>query len=180
MSIFFTSDNHFYHTNIIKYEDRPFNNTEEMNNIMIERWNKKVKPSDSIYIVGDFIFSDGITANNLIKKLNGKKYLVKGNHDLFLKDRDFDKSLLEWVKDYYLLKNNNIKFILFHYPIQVWDCKHHDSIHLYGHVHSNKDNHHPLLAELGNAYNVGVDVNNYEPVALEEILTKLKGRFNLL
>ena len=172
MSIFFTADTHFHHKNIIKYEDRPFTSIEEMNETMIKKWNAKVKPNDSIYIIGDFIFSDGETANKLIKRLNGRKQLIKGNHDSFLRDRSFDRSLLEWVKDYYLLRINNMKFILFHYPIQVWDCKHHDSIHLYGHVHSNKDNHHPLLIELGKAYNVGVDVNNYEPISLEEVLSK--------
>lgn len=170
MSIFFTADTHFCHKNIIKYEDRPFNSIEEMNEIMIKKWNAKVRPTDTIYILGDFIFSDGVTATQLVKRLNGKKYLIKGNHDLFLKDNKFDRSLLGWIKDYYLLKNNNIKYVLFHYPIQVWDCKHYGSIHLYGHVHSN---HHPLLVQLGKAYNVGVDVNNYTPISLEEVLRKL-------
>lgn len=176
MSIFFTADTHFCHKNIIKYEDRPFNSVEEMNEVMIQKWNAKVKPTDSVYILGDFIFSNGITANQLVKRLNGKKYLIKGNHDSFLKDRDFDRSQLEWIKDYYLLKDNNIKYALFHYPIAIWDCKHYDSIHLYGHVHSNKDNHHPLLMNLGNAYNVGVDINNYEPVSINEVLMKINNR----
>lgn len=174
MSIFFTADTHFCHKNIIKYEDRPFNSVEEMNEIMIQKWNAKVKPIDSIYILGDFIFSDGITANQLVKRLNGKKYLIKGNHDSFLKDKSFDRSQLEWIKYYYMLRDNNIKYALFHYPIAVWDCKHYGSIHLYGHVHSNKDSHHPLLINLVNAFNVGVDVNNYEPVNISEILVKAK------
>ena len=176
MSIFFTADTHFYHKNIIKYENRPFKSIEEMNEVMIKKWNTKVKPTDSIYILGDFIFSDGATANQLVKRLNGKKYLIKGNHDSFLRDNQFDRSLLGWIKDYYLLRDNNIKYALFHYPIAVWDCKHYGSIHLYGHVHSNKDNHHPLLINLENAYNVGVDVNNYEPVSINEVLIKKKNK----
>ena len=174
MSIYFTADTHFYHKNIIKYEDRPFNSIEEMNEVMIKKWNVKVKPTDNIYILGDFIFSDGHTANQLVKRLNGKKFLIKGNHDSFLRDNNFDRSLLGWVKDYYLFKDNNIKYILMHYPLAVWDCKHYGSIHLYGHVHSNKDNHHPLLMDLGKAYNVGVDVNNYEPVSVNEILEMVR------
>lgn len=174
MSIFFTADNHFCHKNIIKYENRPFNSIEEMNEVMINKWNAKVKKNDDVYILGDFIFSDGSTANTIISNLNGRKYLIRGNHDSFLKDNVFNRSLFEWIKDYYVLKQNNLKFVLFHYPIQVWDCKHHNSIHLYGHVHSNKENHHPLLVELGKAYNVGVDVNDFEPISLEAVLERFK------
>ena len=76
MSIFFTADTHFCHKNIIKHEDRPFNSIEEMNEIMIKKWNAKVRPTDTIYILGDFIFSDGVTATQLVKRLNGKKYLI--------------------------------------------------------------------------------------------------------
>jgi calcineurin-like phosphoesterase family protein len=143
-----------------------------MNEKMIEKWNKKVAITDQVYILGDFFFGKGEDAEKLIKRLNGQKFLIKGNHDSFLRDK-FNTSCFGWVKDYYVLKQNNTKFVLFHYPIQVWDCKHHGSIHLYGHVHSNKENHHPLLAELGNAYNVGVDVNDFEPISLEEIMKKV-------
>ena len=71
------------------------------------------------------------------------------------------------------LKDNNIKFVLFHFPIQVWDCQHHGAIHLYGHVHSNKNTSHPMEYEIKNSYNVGADVNNYTPIELSEILSKL-------
>lgn len=171
MSIFFTADNHFFHKNMINYEDRPFKSNEEMTEVMIEKWNNKVGKYDSIYILGDFAFGKSYEVKTLLDKLNGHKFLIKGNHDYYIKDKLIEKEFI-WVKDYYMLKHNNMKFILFHYPIYVWDCKHHGSIHLYGHVHSNKDNYHPLLIELGKAYNVGVDVNNYEPVSLEEVLDK--------
>lgn len=172
MSIFLTSDNHFYHKNIIKYENRPFESVEEMNAIMIENWNKKIEKNDEVYILGDFAFTDGKRATELLKTLNGKKYLIRGNHDSFLKDKDFDKAQFEWIRDYYILRYNNYKFILFHYPIQVWDCQHHGAIHLYGHVHSNSEGHHPLLEELVNAYNVGVDVHEYAPKNIEEFIKK--------
>ena len=170
--IFFISDTHFGHKNIIKYEDRPFENIEEMDNEMINNWNKTVDKSDSVYILGDFCFADKNYAINILNKLNGQKFLIKGNHDSIIKDKEV-ASKFGWIKDYYVLKNDKLKFVLFHYPIQVWDCKHHCSIHLYGHVHSNKDNHHPLLENLENAYNVGVDVNNFAPIEINEILEKL-------
>jgi calcineurin-like phosphoesterase family protein len=169
MSIFFTSDTHFYHKNIIKYENRPFNSVEEMNTAMIENWNETVEPNDEVYILGDFAFADGKTVNELLKRLNGKKYLIKGNHDSFLRDKDFDKSLFAWVKDYHVLNYNNHKYVLFHYPIKVWDCKHHDAIHCYGHVHSKMVNHHKFLDDLVNAYNVGVDVNDFTPISIDDL-----------
>jgi calcineurin-like phosphoesterase family protein len=172
MNIYFTADTHFSHKNILKYENRPFQSVEEMNEKMIEKWNMKVTNSDQIYILGDFFFGKGQDAEGLIKRLNGQKFLIRGNHDSFLRDK-FNTSLFGWIKDYFVLRHNNLKFVLFHYPIQVWDCKHHGAIHLYGHVHSNKENHHPLLVELGNAYNVGADVNNFEPISLDEVLQKL-------
>ena len=167
---YYTSDLHLCHTNIIKYENRPFSSADEMNNYIIYKWNNKVKPKDEVYILGDFAFCDGITANALLKQLNGKKYLITGNHDSFLQDKNFDRSLFEWIRDYAKIKDNGEKLILFHYPIAVWDCQHHGSIHLYGHVHSNTAEHHPLLFKLDNAYNVGVDVQDYEPKTLDEIL----------
>jgi calcineurin-like phosphoesterase family protein len=140
-----------------------------MDEKLIENWNRKVKPKDEIYILGDFIFGNGDKANQLVKKLNGKKYLIKGNHDRFLKDKKFDYSLLEWVKDYYVIKQNKLPIILFHYPIARFDRQHYGAIHLYGHIHSR-----PNDLNITNAYNVGVDVNNYEPVSINEVLERVK------
>ena len=165
--LFFTADNHFNHANIIKHENRPFSSVEEMNEVMIEKWNEKVKKNDSIYILGDFVWSK---PSEIIPRLNGKKYLIKGNHD-----KQSNSSYFEWVKDYYRLKYNNDTFILFHYPIFRWDKSHYGSYHLYGHVHS-RESSNDFMNTLDNAYNVGVDVNNYEPVSVEEVLRKLNKR----
>lgn len=166
---FYTSDLHFYHKNIIKYEDRPFSSVEEMNEYLICKWNNKVSDNDEVYILGDFAFCSGTDANKLLDRLKGKKYLIRGNHDSFLSDRGFDKTKFEWIRDYAKITDSGEKVILFHYPIAVWDSQHYGSIHLYGHVHSNKDNHHPLLIKLDNAYNVGVDVCGLEPQTLYEL-----------
>lgn len=172
---FYTSDLHFGHRRILEYESRPFATVEAMDEGLIRNWNAKVKPVDEVYILGDFGFVDGRRANYLLDRLNGRKYLIKGNHDdYFLKDRDFDRSKFEWVKDYAVVHDNKHRICLFHYPIAVWDRQHHNALHFYGHVHSNKDGHHPLLFSLGkNAINVGCDVHNYEPMTLDELL---KGR----
>lgn len=171
---YYIADLHFYHKNIIKYENRPFSSIEEMNEHMISEWNKKVKEKDEVYILGDFAFTNGENANKLLKRLNGKKYLIIGNHDSFLKDKTFDRNLFENIYHYYSMHDGDKFVVLFHYPIAVWDKQHYGAIHLYGHVHSGLDaegtQRHPILPMLENAYNVGVDVIGYAPMTLREIL----------
>ena len=172
MKIFFTSDTHFCHNNILKYESRPFKDINDMNKQMIDNWNNVVSNEDQVYILGDFCFGNKDETIRILKQLKGQKFLVKGNHDHILKDKDV-RDCFAWVKDYYVLKNNNMKFVLFHYPIQVWDCKHHGSVHLYGHIHSNLGNH-SMEYDIKNSYNVGVDVNSFRPIELNEILKKIR------
>lgn len=173
MTNFFISDTHFSHENIIKYENRPFKDTTEMNETMIQNWNNVVKPNDEIYILGDFIFDNKENALDIINRLNGRKYMIKGNHDSILKYKEITDKF-EWVKDYAVLKYNKTKFILFHWPIQVWDCQHHGAIHLYGHIHSNIGDHR-MEHDIPNSYNVRVDVNNFTPISIEKIIKLLEG-----
>lgn len=167
---FYTSDLHLDHKNIIKYESRPFPDIDQMNETIIANWNRRVSPSDEIYVLSDFAFCGGARANALLERLNGTKFLIKGNHDSFLKDRDFDKSKFSWIREYSHIDDGGKTVILFHYPIAVWDRKHYGSIHLYGHIHSNKGVHHPLVERLDNAFNVGVDVNEFMPKTLNELI----------
>jgi calcineurin-like phosphoesterase family protein len=178
---FYTSDLHLGHSKIIEYENRPFNSVEEMNAELIRRWNNKVKKGDEVYVIGDFSFMKGEPTNEVLKQLNGQKFLVKGNHDAFISDKRFDPSGFVWIKDYARVKDNNgpwtngIELVLFHYPIAVWESQHHGCAHLYGHVHGTKHNQHeqaPDVTKLPNAFNVGVDVNDYEPKTIEELIKK--------
>ena len=168
---FYTSDLHFFHTNVLKYESRPFSSIDEMNEALIAKWNSRVSPSDEVYILGDFCFDKkGLRANAVLDRLNGQKFLIRGNHDYFVNAPGFDSSKFIWIKDYARIKDGGHSVILFHYPIAVWDKKHHNSIHLYGHIHSNKGDNHPLQWDLGNAFNVGVDVCDFEPKTLDELI----------
>jgi calcineurin-like phosphoesterase family protein len=134
--IYFTADTHFNHSNVINLCGRPFDSIEQMNAVLIENWNSCVTGQDEIYILGDFIFrKNGEKANEIIRKLNGKKYLIRGNHDRFIDSSTFDRSGLEWIRDYHVLEYNKQRFVLFHYPIYEWDGYFRDSIHLYGHIH---------------------------------------------
>jgi calcineurin-like phosphoesterase family protein len=102
-----------------------------------------------------------------------KKYLIRGNHDKFLDDNNFNKNNFEWIKDYFVFNYQKIKFVLFHYPIFEWEGYFGDTIHLYGHVHNsgnNKEQSEKFKLLGKRAINVGVDVNNYNPVSIEEII----------
>jgi len=180
--IFFTADTHFCHNNIIYSCNRPFKDVHEMNEEMINKWNSYITNRDEIYILGDFIYKGkAAEANDILSRLKGKKYLIKGNHERYLEYPKFDIRYFEWVKNYYILNlEGGTKVILFHYPIFNWDSAHHGSIHLYGHVHNNGLKH-PDYGEKLNllgprAINVGVDVNDFYPVSINAILQKVKGR----
>ncbi|MDR0785008.1 MAG: metallophosphoesterase family protein [Treponema sp.] len=176
--IFFTADTHFNHSNIINLCGRPFSNVGQMNETLIKNWNSCINNNDEIYVLGDFAFKGSVfETENIIKRLNGKKYLIRGNHDKFIENRIFNGNNFEWIKDYYVLNYQKIKFILFHYPIFEWDGYFGDAIHLYGHVHNGGNNRkeQERFKILGKrAINVGVDVNNFYPVSIEKIINELK------
>ena len=178
--IYFTADTHFCHISVINYCNRPFSTVEDMNEKLIENWNSCVKKNDEIFILGDFLYRGSATdANNILSRLNGRKYLIKGNHDKIIKDKAFNQNNFVWIKDYHVLKYQKMKIILFHYPIFEWDGYFENSVHLYGHVHNsgNSPEQKGRFDFLGkNAINVGVDVNNYCPISIDRIINDYKQR----
>ena len=145
---YYISDLHFYHRSLINEMDhRGFADIDAMNTYMIEKWNAKVRKNDETVILGDFAFADGKTANKLLKSLNGKKFLIRGNHDrYFLDDSSFDTSLLGWVRDYAELRDNKRTVVLSHYPIMCYNGQYRvdeegrpKRYMLYGHVHNTRD-----------------------------------------
>lgn len=172
--VFFTADLHFGHANIIKYSNRQFADVAEMNEEIIRRWNEKVSPEDETYILGDISFMPTFETKILIRRLNGKKYLIVGNHDKkLIRDTEL-RSLFVWIKDYATAVFEKRYFVLFHYPIFSWDQMSHQSIHLYGHVHNGEEHKELLLRSCrSNSLNVGLDVNNYEPIEINEIIKKI-------
>lgn len=165
---YFISDLHFYHDNIIRLCNRPFNNSVEMNDAIIKRWNQKVTPRDEVFILGDLAFGDGEMANTVLRKLNGSKTLIVGNHDKFLKDYKFDKSLLKEISNYKEINEDGKKIVMFHYPIAEWNGFYKDSIHLYGHIHNHNIDY---MDNMKNTYNVGWDILR-EPMTLNEIINR--------
>ena len=143
----YISDLHFYHDNLNHRMDmRGFSGYEEMNAHMIRRWNEHVSKKDEVYILGDFSISRGRATNEVLRQLNGRKYLIEGNHDLYLKDKTFDRSLFRWIRPYAEIRDNSRQVILSHYPIFCYKGQYRVSPEgapltymLYGHVHNTHD-----------------------------------------
>lgn len=168
--IYFTSDLHFYHENIIRHTNRPFRSTEEMNMALIHNWNQRVSYQDEVYILGDFTMKGPELAAEALSQLKGIKHLIRGNHDRFLDNAAFDRSLFASVRDYAEIKACNTKFILFHYPIVEWNGFFKGTISLHGHQHNHAGYNEQNRRNSVLRYDVGVDANNMNPVSAEEII----------
>ena len=145
---YYISDLHFNHESLNQHMDcRGFSSGSEMNDYMIRQWNSRVRPGDDVVILGDFcLVKTGQEANELLSRLKGKKYLIRGNHDQFLKKSDFDLSLFQWIEPYKELKDKKRKVILSHYPVMCYNGQYsrdqggNPKVYmLYGHVHNTFD-----------------------------------------
>lgn len=159
--IWVTSDTHFNHKNILVYEaaNRPFADKQEMDAALIERWNSKVGQNDIVIHLGDFAFANASKISEIASQLNGKIYLLLGNHD---RVRKFDWNSLGFTKvisEPFLLDG---KFIFSHEPlVHVPDGK----VNVFGHVHGS--DHFKTVAD--NAFCVCVERHMCYPVAYEYI-----------
>jgi len=172
--LYFTSDLHLGHNNVIRHTDRPFETVEAMNDALIANINNTVMPNDTLYILGDFSYRVTVEeAAALARRIRCRSlHLIKGNHDKHWEGGGIFKT----VQDYLHFKHEGLKLTLFHYPIMDWSGARHNeeglqSLHLHGHIHSrrpdlNLDNFSKRIFR----YDVGVDANGYRPVSLEDIL----------
>lgn len=175
--LFFTSDLHFCHKNIIRFCDRPWSTTEEMNEGLVERWNKKVSPDDTVFCLGDFCFGGSAEWKKWREKLNGHIILIRGNHDR--KMSSTMEGLFDEVLYQVQLEIDGRSVYLNHYPFLTyggcWRKENNVVWQLFGHVHSKEGicgaDSGRLKHLLSTQYDVGVDNNNYEPVSWEEIKT---------
>jgi calcineurin-like phosphoesterase family protein len=164
-NVFFTADTHFRHQNkrgsgIIQFCNRPFADTQEMDEALIANWNRVVGNKDSVYHLGDFGMGN---CADIFYRLKGQKFLLRGSHD-----RDAIKYNWAWTKCCYELKIQGAYIWLSHRPHRAWERSFHGSWHLFGHVHGR-------LPPLGKSFDVGVDVWNFTPVSFEEVQDKMKG-----
>lgn len=113
--VYFTSDLHFGHSGIIAMQDRPFSDVEEMNRVLLRNYNSYVHKNDTVYILGDICHHLPMDrANDLIGRMNGKKILIRGNHD-----KKYDEGLFEEITDFKTVSLNGTYFALMlspHHP----------------------------------------------------------------
>lgn len=168
MKVFVTADLHFNHANIIKYCKRPFDTTFQMNEALIANWNSVVSDADIVYVLGDIIFGLKDNLKSILSRMNGHKSLLLGNHD-----KQHHRGNIQWWYDsgfdnVYIepyLTGENGDFIMSHEPIE--DSK---IFNIHAHTHNDE-------TWLGNLhYCVSVEMTDYKPVLLTEILDKLRRR----
>ena len=136
---FVISDHHFGHTNSwekFKLADgsplRPFTSNDEMNETMIERHNAKVKQHDTVYFLGDVVINRKHL--QLVKRLNGRKILIRGNHDIF-RDEDYREVGFEQIHGVRVFVD---KFILSHIPLHPDCVTGRFRVNVHGHLHANQ------------------------------------------
>lgn len=183
--IFFTADLHIGHENAIRFDNRPFSSVEEMDRELIRRWNSRVRADDTVYVLGDMIWkARREEASDIVRALNGRIILIRGNHDGFLRNNPA-KELFEEIKGYdevvVPLKDGSRRWcILSHYFIPMYNGHRRTAIHLHGHSHisGEADVEIDIARKLNEAgihneiYNVGCMYWNYMPVTLDEILAR--------
>ena len=135
MELYFTSDLHFGHKNIIDYCKRPFSDVNEMNQFIIDEWNKKVTDMDVVYLLGDISFASVNKTIELHNQLNGTIHLIVGNHDKHLLKSDKFKSRFANVCNYHEFEHNGITICLSHYPMTNWYNQRKGGWMLHGHTH---------------------------------------------
>lgn len=166
--IFFTSDLHLDHANIIKYCKRPFPNVSDMNSTLIRNWNDAVSNKDTIYFLGDLAFGrSSMPTDYWLKKLNGKIIFIRGNHDKSSRIQFYDSLIFEHA---------GMKFFLTHRPENV--PKDWDGWAICGHHHNHYPLEHPFINKKTKKINVSVELTRYRPVSIDEIMDKIKEDFD--
>jgi len=157
---YFCSDQHLFHKNIIKYCNRPFDSVDHMNEEILRRWNEKITPDDTVYVIGDFALGKQDKATEWLSQANGKKILIIGNHDRSprtMKEIGFDEV------HYHLevTTSNNERWLLSHFPLPLDLIKSYQRL-IHGHHHSGPQS-------TGKRVNVCVDLWDYMPVTEAQI-----------
>jgi calcineurin-like phosphoesterase family protein len=167
MSVYFTSDHHFGHAGARGFYRRPFASVAEMDRQMIVRWNSVIERADEVWHLGDFaVRQPAERVASLLMALNGQKHLIAGNND--------DAGVTgcagwESVQSYAEVTVDGTKLVLCHYPFRTWRDMGKGSINLHGHSHGR-------LKPLTRQFDVGVDVWDFQPVRLAEVVERSKRR----
>lgn len=140
------SDQHFHHININTFDNRPFENIEEMNQTLIDNWNSVVHERDTVYVLGDMFYrapSDKVF--NILDRLNGNIIYIFGNHERPIKKNEkVLKEYLEETHEYLDIAHDyhgeHFRLVMSHYPIPLFNGHFRENVvHLYGHVHNTEE-----------------------------------------
>lgn len=156
---FIISDTHFNHDNIRLYESRPFDNKEDMNYYMIDKWNSVVSEQDTVFHLGDFAFANKEITKEFIRQLNGKIYLIMGNHDRSHTESWWLDAGIKKVSKYPIIIDEH--FMLSHEPLYL--NEHMPYINFHGHLHSQCYNNPQYI-------NCSVENHDYTPQNLDKII----------
>lgn len=175
--IFFTADTHFYDTYAFRLSKRPFASVSDMNDALIENWNRVVPKDGIVFHLGDFCAGGKSGWKNAVEALNGKIYLILGNHD-YTQIRAGYKNLFEEVSQQKYVRIHGQPILMNHYPFLCYEHEHQNTWQLFGHVHSGANMVHgfdiPRLNMLFPLqYDVGVDNNDYTPVSFELVKDRI-------
>lgn len=174
-SVFFTSDNHWGHQNVIKYCNRPYTSVEQMDEDLIVKWNETVGKDDHIYILGDIFFCNAERAEHVLRRLNGVKTLIYGNHDKTIRSNKHLQSYFaggchDLLEKSFKVGDDKIKIVMCHYAMKVWNGSHYGSLMLYGHSHGT------LPDDGSRSMDVGVDAHGMKPVSIENVVKTIGSR----
>ncbi len=169
--IYYTADLHLGHEASIGKSSRPFLTVDDMDRILIDNWNRVVTPEDTIYILGDLISKPSHRPEHYLGQLKGKKHLILGNHDVTWTKSCRLEDYFETVDTIAETTDGGKRVILCHFPMVEWWGSQRGSILLYGHVHNRRLNPtYSVLRQLRRAYNCGVDIQDFKPVTLEQVI----------
>ena len=134
--IYYIADMHFGHRNILKYDKRPFADTEQMDEEIIRRWNERVGDNDTVYVLGDAFFKGEERSLAIMQRLNGHKRLIRGNHD-----RNNGKLLKMWesVSEHEEFRDGERMVVRSHYLMMYYNHQHDGAVMRYGHVHNTRE-----------------------------------------
>lgn len=164
---FFLSDTHFSHNNILNFKDenekliRPFKTIEEHDELIIENINKRVRSVDRIYLMGDVVIH--CKAMSILNRINGRKVLIKGNHDIFA--LKYYTPYFQDIRAYKVFPEYGIVFS--HIPIHPGQLVGRFKLNCHGHLH------HKVIDDI-KYMNLCCEHLNYNPIEMEEILDQKK------
>lgn len=162
--IFYTADLHFHYKPFLP--GRPFASVEEMDEAMIRLWNETVTDEDTVYVVGDVGYNGGYVPGDALGRLQGRKHLIRGNHDTGFENAPKLFDYFETVTDFNEIDDGETHILLCHYPILY--RKRGYMIH--GHLHQTRGPEYDILRQMPRMLNAGVDVNFYRPVTLAQLV----------